>query len=151
MASHPGTSTAQTAEPAAGPARPVSLFHLYGLRLVFLLMALFLLSSVAPMLPERPPTVMTGAGRALFVALGLLAALGVRYPLQMLPIMLFEFTWKLLWLAFIGLPLWAAGQLDPGNAQSFFEIGVGIVLVLIVMPWGHVWRNLVRRPSERWR
>ena len=136
------------------PARPggdVSLFHLYGLRLVFLLMALFLLSSIGPRLLEPPPTLMTGAARALFTALGLLAAVGVRSPLQMLPVMMFEFTWKALWMAFIGLPLWAAGRLDPDSAQTFFEVGVGVVLVPIVMPWGHVWENYVKRPAERWR
>jgi hypothetical protein len=139
---------------AASPARPgrqVSLFHLYGLRLVFLLMALFLLSSIGPRLLEPPPTLMTGAARALFTALGLMAALGVRYPLQMLPIMMFEFAWKALWVAFIGLPLWAADRLDPDSAQTFFEVGVGVVLVPVVMPWRYVWENYVKRPGDRWR
>ena len=148
----PQTETSYAA--AAAPARSgnqVSLFHLYGLRLVFLLMALFLLSSIGPRLAEPPPTLMTGAARALFTALGLMAALGVRYPLQMLPIMMFEFAWKALWMAFIGLPLWAAGRLDPASAQSFFEVGVGVILVPIVMPWGYVWENYVRRPADRWR
>ena len=129
----------------------VSLFHLYGLRVVFFLMAVFLLSSVGPLLMEPPPTMMTGAARALFVALGLLAALGIRYPLQMLPVMLFEFAWKALWLAFIGLPMRSAGRLDPGNMETFYNVAIGLPLVLIVVPWGYVWRNYVRRPSERWR
>ena len=150
-------TTAQHAGPgqAAGASAPpgsrVSLFHLYGLRLVFLLMALFLLSSIGPRLLEPPPTLMTGAARALFTALGLMAALGVRYPLQMLPVMMFEGAWKALWMAFIGLPLWAAGALDPASAQSFFEVGVGLILVPIVIPWGYVWENYVKRPGERWR
>lgn len=133
------------------PDRRVSLFHLYGLRIVFALIAMFLLSTVGPSLAEPPPTNMTGAARALFVALGLLAALGVRYPLQMLPVMLFELAWKMLWMAFIGLPLWAAGRLDPANSESFFSVGVGIPLVLIVVPWRYVWENYVVRRSERWR
>ena len=133
------------------PDRRVSLFHLDGLRIVFALIAMFLLSTVGPSLAEPPPTNMTGAARALFVALGLLAALGVRYPLQMLPVMLFELAWKMLWMAFIGLPLWAAGRLDPANSESFFSVGVGIPLVLIVVPWRYVWENYVVRRSERWR
>ena len=150
--------TAQQAEPGqaagASPARPgsqVSLFHLYGLRILFFLIAFFLLSSVGPRLLEPPPTLMTGAARALLTALGLMAAIGVRYPLQMLPVMMFEFTWKALWMAFIGLPLWAAGRLDPASAQTFYEVGVGVVLVPIVMPWGYVWENYVRRAGDRWR
>ena len=134
-----------------GPEESVSLFHLYGLRLLYLLIALFLLSSVAPLLPVPPPTMMTGAARALFVALGLLALLGIRYPLQMLPLMMFEFMWKALWLAFIGLPMWASGELDPANSETFINVAVGAPLVLIVMPWRYVFANYVRRPSERWR
>ena len=149
------TNTAELSSPAAASpetaARPVSLFHLYALRAVFLMMALFLLSSIGPRLLETPPTLMTGAARALFVALGLLAAVGVVYPLRMLPIMMFEFTWKMLWIAFIGLPLWAAGRLDPASAQTFFEVGVGVILVPIVMPWGYVWRHYVKAPGDRWR
>jgi hypothetical protein len=138
------------ADTATAP-RKVSLFHLYGLRILFLLMALFLVGTIGPRLLEPPPTLMTGAARALFVALGLLAALGVRYPLRMLPLMLFELTWKSLWLAFIGLPLWAAGRLDPDSAQTFFEVAVGVVLVPIVTPWRYVYENYVRRPGDRWR
>lgn len=142
---------ADQAAPGSSAAGEVSLFHMYGLRIVYLLMALFLLSSVGPLLPAEPPTMMTGAARALFVALGLLAALGVRYPLQMLPIMLFEFTWKALWLAFIGLPMWAAGELDPASSETFVNVAVGAPLVLVVMPWRYVFDNYVRRPGERWR
>ena len=151
MATDTADLSAPTAASAEAVARPVSLFHLYGLRVVFLLMALFLLGSIGPRLLETPPTLMTGAARALFTALGLLAALGVVYPLRMLPIMMFEFTWKALWIAFIGLPLWAAGRLDPDSAQTFFEVGVGVILVPIVMPWGYVWRHYVKGAADRWR
>ncbi len=151
MNSHQAELSDPSVASSGGAARPVSLFHLYGLRLVFLLMAAFLLSSTAPLLAQPQPTMMTGVARVLLVALGLLAALGIRYPLQMLPVMLFELAWKVLWMAFIGLPLWSAGRLDPANAETFFNLGVGIPLVLIVMPWRYVWDNYVRKPSERWR
>ncbi len=131
--------------------RQVSLFHLYALRILFALMALFLVGTIGPRLLEPPPTLMTGAARALFTALGLLAALGVRYPVRMIPLMIFEFTWKALWLAFIGLPLWAAGRLDPDSAQTFFEVGVGVVVVPIILPWRYVWQNYISRPGDRWR
>ena len=131
--------------------RRVSLFHLYGLRILYFLIAAFLLSTIGPRLAEPPPTLMTGVARALFVALGLLMALGIRYPLQMLPIMLFEFAWKALWLAFIGLPLWAAGRLDPDTMETFFSVAVGAPLVLIVLPWRYLLDNYVRRRSDRWR
>jgi hypothetical protein len=158
---HPATASLRSIMSVQPPNSPetattaeigrVSMFHLYGLRILYLLIALFLLSTIGPRLAEPPPTMMTGAARALFVALGLMAAVGVRYPLQMLPIMLFEFTWKALWLAFIGLPLWAADRLDPDNLETFTNVAVGLPLVLIVLPWRYVWRNYVKRPSDRWR
>ena len=147
---HAASGGAMDAGPRSAEPR-VSMFHLYGLRILYVLIALFLLSSVAPLLASPPPTMMTGAARALFVALGLLAALGVRYPLRMLPIMLFELAWKALWLAFIGLPLWSAGRLDDANMETFWNVAIGLPLVLVVIPWRYVFDQYVRRPSERWR
>ena len=129
---------------------PVSRFHLWGLRILYFLIAAFLLSTIGPRLAEPPPTLMTGVARALFVALGLLMALGIRYPLQMLPIMLFELAWKALWLAFIGLPLWAEGRLDGDNMDTFFSVAIGAPLVLIVLPWRYLLDNYIRRRSDRW-
>jgi hypothetical protein len=151
MPSHRDNTSAAATAPHLPPPDSVSLFHLYGLRIVFFLIALFLLSSTGPLLAAPPPTMMTGAARALFVALGLMAALGIRYPLQMLPIMLFEIAWKALWLAFVGFPLWAGGRLDPANSETFFSIAVGLPLALVVVPWRYAFRNYVRRPGERWR
>ena len=137
------------AAPDAAP--QVGLVRLYALRALFLLMAIFLLTGVAPALASPAPTLMTGVARALFTALGLLALLGVRYPLRMLPLMLFEGVWKAAWLAAYGLPLWAAGALDPDQAQTFKETGVGVILVLLVLPWTYVWAHYVREPGDRWR
>jgi hypothetical protein len=137
------------AGPGAGP--QVGLIRLYALRALYLMMAVFLLTGVAPGLALPAPTLMTGVARALFAALGLLALLGVRYPVRMLPLMLFEGVWKAAWLAAYGLPLWAAGALDADHAQTFKETGVGVILVLLVVPWRHVWAHYVTEPADRWR
>ena len=140
-----------TQDEKLAPDRQVSLYHVYALRILFAAMAVFLLTGVAPSLVAPVPTLMTGAARALFSALGLLALLGVRYPIAMIPLMLFELAWKLLWLVFIGLPLRAAGPLDADAAQTFFQVAAGIPMVLVVMPWPYVWRNFVLRQADRWR
>ena len=60
----------------------------------------------------------------------LLAFFGLRYPLQMLPLLLFEFAWKLLWTIAYGLPQWSAGQFPPTFAEDAFKDGhrVGVLL-----------------------
>ena len=40
-----------------------------------------------------------GVTLCLLTAMSLLALLGLRYPVRMVPVLLFEVAWKLLWLA----------------------------------------------------
>ena len=42
--------------------------------------------------------------QCILLAMSVLAFLGLRYPVKMLPILLFESMWKLTWLAVIALP-----------------------------------------------
>jgi hypothetical protein len=82
---------------------------------------------------------------------GLLALLGLRYPLQMLPLRMFEFTWKLIWVAAYWVPQWSAGQLTPVTSEDLVNTLVGVILMPLVIPWPYVWRHYVRAPAERWR
>jgi len=92
-----------------------------------------------------------GVIASLLGAIWLLAFLGLRYPLQMLPLLLFEFAWKALWMIAYGLPQWMAGQRPPTFADDFFSIALGVILVPLVLPWPYVWRHYFRAPAERWR
>jgi hypothetical protein len=55
------------------------------------------------------------------------------------------------WLLAYGLPQWSAGQFPPTFAEDMFNIGVGVVIMPFVIPWGYVWRHYVKAPAERWR
>ena len=79
-----------------------------------------------------------------------LAFLGLRYPLEMLPLLMFEFVWKAVWMIAYGLPQWSSGQLPPTFAEDSFNIGFGVILMPLVIPWGYVWRHYVKRPGARW-
>jgi hypothetical protein len=79
----------------------------------------------------------------------LLAFLGLRYPLQMLPLLMFELAWKTIWLIDYGLPQRFAGRLPPTFAGDFQAIGM-MVIVPFFIPWRYVFRNYVKRPSDRW-
>ena len=48
----------------------------------------------------------------MLAAFGALSALGLRCPLQMLPVLLWELLWKSIWLIVVAVPLWSAGRMD---------------------------------------
>jgi hypothetical protein len=75
-------------------------------------------------------------------AMMLLCALGVLRPIAMLPVMLFELVWKLVYMIRIALPLWLEGQLDGGFAQTLWEC-VPILLFVPIIPWAIVWHRLM--------
>lgn len=69
----------------------------------------------------------------------------------MLPLLMFELVWKLIWLLAYGLPAWWAGRLTPVTADDLFNTLFGVILMPLVIPWGYVWRRYVRQPADRWR
>ena len=136
-----------TALPASG--REVPLWRLYVLRAMYAFIVVGLGAMIVPVIVDHELT-SRGVIPSLLGAVWLLSLLGLRYPLQMLPILLFELAWKAIWMIFFGLPQWAAGQYPPTFAEDMFNIAFGAVL-LFVIPWGYVWRHYVAKPGERWR
>jgi hypothetical protein len=74
--------------------------------------------------------------------MSLLAVLGLRYPVKLLPLLLFESAWKVLWLSLVALPKAALGSLDAGTTETVFSCSL-VVLILAVIPWRYVWRHFV--------
>lgn len=142
-------ATAPIAAPDAA-ASGVSLLRLYVLRATYLLLVVGVGAMILPPLLSHEPMA-RGVIPSLLGALWLLAFLGLRHPLQMLPLLMFEFVWKAIWLFDFGLSQWFSGQRPPTFADDFFAIGLGVVLMPLVIPWGYVWRHYVKRPAARWR
>jgi hypothetical protein len=92
-----------------------------------------------------------GIAASFFGALTLLALLGVRYPVRMMPLLIFEFTWKLIWVLAAYLPPYLARSVDADLGNNFMSIFLGVVIVPLVLPWGYIWRNYVVAPGDRWR
>ena len=92
-----------------------------------------------------------GAGMSFLAALTLLSLLGVRYPVRMMPLLIFEFTWKLIWVLAVWLPAYLSPTLDPDTAHAFPAIFPGVLVVSLVLPWGYLWRIFVMTPGDRWR
>lgn len=81
----------------------VSPGRLWALRALSLLLAGGLGAVIWPSLlaPSHAAPNATTVVQALLGALGMLALIGLRHPLQMLPVLLFEFLWKLIWVCAI--------------------------------------------------
>ena len=129
----------------------VSPLRLLVMRLMYLFMAVGLGLVIWPFIVSHDPGVarMTGVAWALLGTIGLLALLGLRYPLRMLPLLLFELIWKAIWLIAFAAPRWFAGSLDEGMRTTMFETSLGAVLILVI-PWRYVWANYVVAPGTRW-
>jgi hypothetical protein len=130
----------------------ISLFRLYLLRAMYLLMAVGIGVTFWPLVLSHPPSwpLMNSIVASMLAALGLLCVLGLRYPLRMLPLLLFELTWKVLWLTAVALPLWAAGRMDESTLSSVYET-ILVVILIPIIPWGYVLEHYLRRPADRWR
>jgi hypothetical protein len=87
----------------------------------------------------------------MLTALSLLCLMGLRYPLHMLPLLIFELVWKAIWLSTIAYPLWLAGAVTPAVQESIVACGAGVVLTPLVLPWRYIAQHYFRQPGARWR
>lgn len=133
--------------------KDVSLLRLYVLRATYLLIAVGLTVMIWPLILSLPPKLehMRGVVWSLLAAVSVLAAIGIRYPLQMIPVLLFELVWKSIWIVAIGLPLRSANAMTPGVQSTWDDCLISIPLFLVAIPWGYVFENYIRRSGDRWR
>ena len=131
----------------------VSTFRLYLLRATYLLLAVGLGLMVWPRLIGHTTAwaLKNGDTFALLSGVQILALLGLRYPLKMVPLLLFELTWKSVWLLTIAFPLWRANEIDAGTAESIKACGMGVIICLVAVPWRHVLLKFVSESGDRWR
>jgi hypothetical protein len=93
---------------------------LHLLRAGYLFVAGGILAFQWPTLIQHDPSwpLMEGVKTSLLAAVSVLALLGLRYPLQMLPVLLFEVTWKVIWGAAVALPLWTPTRWTRSPSRS---------------------------------
>jgi len=130
----------------------VSTFRLYLLRAMYAFTFVGLAIYRWPGILNPPPGISntgTVVGSVL-AAMSLLAVLGIRYPLKMLPLLFFELLWKVLWVLGWGLPLWYTQKLGMDSQETLISNLVGIVLVPLAIPWGYVFQQYVKAPGDPW-
>lgn len=129
----------------------LTLIRLYAMRAGYLLMGVGLAIVKWPQLStaDRLP-LYEGVTLCLLTAMSLLALLGLRYPVKLLPVLLFETAWKALWLLLVALPKAAAGDLDAATANVVVSCFL-VLIIVAVTPWRYVWRRYFRAHGDRWR
>ena len=143
-----------TTPQAAGDAKTAGLtlpaFRLNLMRGGYLLMGIGTVLVKGPMLLQVSSLpAIEGAQLCILIALALLAFLGVRYPIGMLPILMFEVLWKVLWLALVAAPLLIANDLNGATESLLFSI-LFVIPIIAVTPWDYVWKRFVTTDGERW-
>lgn len=133
-------------------ARSVPLWRLYTLRLCYFILAAGLGVYIWPNVIHHTAEY---AGRlgiqvSLLAGLGATALLGFRYPVKMIPLLLFELIWKTVYLIGFALPLWRAHQITDAERADISSVLMVVIFVPLI-PWGYVWREYVAARGDRWR
>jgi len=129
---------------------------LYLLRFGYLLLVVGLGISIWPAVVQRVPWALSLApwnsiADSLLAGLSLLSILGLRYPLKMIPLLLFELTWKSIWLVCVALPIWASHTPIDANLAQTIQACLMAVIFPFLIPWRYVFATLARDAGDRWR
>lgn len=129
----------------------ISVLRLNLLRVAYALLAFGLGATIWPSIVDPATTwpLKSGVVFAMLGALSALSMLGLRYPLQLLPLLLFEMGWKVIWLLRMAWPLWAANQMDAATTETLHDVLLIVVFPLLI-PWSYVWTHYVRTAGDPW-
>jgi hypothetical protein len=130
----------------------LSVFRLNLLRAGYLILVVGLGLTIWPSIldPAKTWELYRGVVVAMLGALSALSLLGLRYPLQMLPLLFFELAWKAIWLLRMALPAWSGDRLDAATAQTVYDC-LPIVAFPIFIPWRYVLERYLKRAGDPWR
>jgi hypothetical protein len=90
-----------------------------------------------------------GIAYSFWGAFSLLAILGILHPLRMIPLLLVQFTYKLIWSILVAYPLWLTDQLPVSHDLTNIMVK-GVFVDLLIIPWPYVLRNyiLIQRENK---
>jgi hypothetical protein len=140
-----------TAPATLASAPDLSPFRLHLMRLGYLLMVVGLAIVKWPLLAHAATLPLyEGVTLCLLTTMSLLAFVGLRYPVKMLPVLLFESVWKVLWLSLVALPKATSGDLDSATTEVLANCSL-VIAIVAVTPWRYVWLRFARGAGDRWR
>ena len=83
-----------------------------------------------------------------WAAFATLAGLAIIRPLKMLPILLLEIFYKVLWLVVVAYPLWSRGKLAGSPVEDETYAFLWVILPIAAVPWGYVFVHYIYRPRS---
>lgn len=119
--------------------------NIYILRLMFFLMAVFLGKDSWTYIVtfEGSWNPMDAMAWCTWASFSLLAILGIIHPLKMLPIVMLEIFYKILWLIIVAYPLWSSNQLIGSSAEGITNAFLWVLLPIVAMPWKYFIKKYV--------
>lgn len=78
----------------------------------------------------------------MWAAYSTMSVLGILKPLKMLPIILLQIFYKVVWLIVVAYPLWIRDELAGSEAESMTRDFMWVILPIIAMPWGYFFRGI---------
>jgi hypothetical protein len=84
-----------------------------------------------------------------WTAFATLAGLGLFHPLKMLPILLLEIFYKVLWLIVVAYPLWSGGTLVGSRAEGMTSAFLWVLLPIVAVPWGYAFGTYIYKSKRK--
>jgi hypothetical protein len=119
--------------------------NVYLLRLLYILM-FFVLGKETwthVLTHQGPWEPMDAVAWCVWTAFATLAGIGIFRPVKMIPIVLLEIFYKLLWLYLVAYPLWVKGTLWSSPAADTAVAFLWVPLPLVAVPWAYVFRTYI--------
>ena len=125
--------------------------NIYLLRLVFILMFFVLGKDTWTHILTHQGTWNPEDAMAwcVWTAFATLAGIGIVRPLKMLPILLLEIFYKVLWLIVVAYPLWSAGTLAGSSAESTTSAFLWVILPIVAVPWSYVFATYIYKLNSK--
>jgi hypothetical protein len=84
-----------------------------------------------------------------WTAFATLAGIGIFRTVLMLPILLLEVFYKVLWLGIVAYPLWSRGTLAGSPAEGTTAAFLWVILPIAGVPWGYVFTHYLYKPKRQ--
>ena len=119
--------------------------NIYLLRLLFILMLVFLgKDSWTHILTFKGTwNPMTAMAWCIWASYSVLSILGIIHPLKMLPIVMLEILYKVIWLILVAYPLWSSNQLAGSPPEGMTNVFLLVILPILAMPWRYFFKKYI--------